>query len=688
MTKKEQIVSIPQRQKVPMIRKLMRMTSNVFGNDTRIANQVNEAKQRSFDAASTSIQLARFIGSHSHINDEVRMAFNTTKARARELEFNSAIVAKYLKVLNTHLVGPDGFRIRVEYGTYGADGAWVQDRVLNESVKNAWNTWKKAKYCDIAGRNDFIAQNRNIVKRWAIDGVALIRFHETKDQFGLALEQVNVDRLDIEKTQTLANGNRVIMGVEVDAYMRHVAYHLKDEVSSGVVIQKAERVTADNMIMLSLNESPSQVVAVSWLAPVLVTIYELGEADKSTLTAINLGAAQMGFLTSTTEDEEVLKLLAESIDEGEQLTFGVKGGQITMLPPNVDLKTWMPAFPMEATINITKRMRGDIAAGLGLNAITLFGDFADASFSGGRLATTDEREYFESLHAHFIRTFMDVVFARWLKSALAKGIKRVDGSGVIDKALLLDITECTKFEGRTWPPIDPKNEVDAYVSLINNGFMTRGQVAAIYGTDYETNIQELGLESKLAQDNGVYIPNVHDPLKAAANAATVAAAEATAAQATKQAAIDHARAELNAMETRAHADKADERILQLVKSQPQPSVHVGSPNVTVAAPVVNVYSASKKKSVSTPVYDEAGLLVRMDTTTEEVIEEDEVQSAPAEAQETPAEAVVEPVVEEVQPEVVEPAVEAEITSNSEVLEVLASVVEELSSVETEGQGTE
>jgi lambda family phage portal protein len=675
-------------------RAITNLTGSVFGtNSVYETHRQDTARSRSYEAAQQGVHLAQFFGAPEHINDSVASAFNLAKSRARHLAMNNSTIAKYLTILDTHLVGPDGFRLRVEYGTYDALGKWKQDRVINESIKNAYKAWCKRGVCEISGQHDFVSLTRAIARCTAIDGVSFVRLHKVKNAAGLALELVNVDRLNTSKTQRLPNGNRVVMGVEFDDNFKRIAYHLK-QVSSGQGqhVYKDEVVPASEMLQVMKADRPEQLMSVTWLAPVLANIYQLAEADTSTLTAINIGAAQMGFLKSTTDDEKIIEALADSLESGEFPTLGVKAGQVTALPPNVELQMFDPIFPAASATELTTRMRADIANGLGLNAITLFGGYNETSFSGGRLATMQEREMFDTLHDWFINVLLVPVFENWLKSSLSRGIKRADGKGNVDATLFEEILECSKYDGRTWTPIDPTKDLEAYKQLVENGWMTRAQVCAIFGTDFETNIQELAFEADIARKANVYIPNVSDPLKSAELDASKEAAKASAAQAQSEA----DKSELTARYAAADANASFERTLALVKSSTPaavaPSVHVGAPQITVEAPVVNVSLASKKRSVHVPVYDEAGLLVRMETMTEDVLEEDEeqeekaIEAATDEVVETNDDQAQEPaaVEEEKTEEVVEadPAVDEEVVADMlKTMEAISELAEEVKSVD-------
>jgi capsid protein len=60
-----------------------------------------------------------------------------------------------------------------------------------------------------------------------------------------------------------------------------------------------------------------------------------------------------------------------------------------------------------------------------------------------------------------------------------------------------------KFIGRTWTWIDPKNEVEANVSAIDNGLKSRTQVCNEQGLDFEEIAEELGHEKDLADKFGI-----------------------------------------------------------------------------------------------------------------------------------------------------------------------------------------
>ena len=98
----------------------------------------------------------------------------------------------------------------------------------------------------------------------AIDGEVLIQvLPNAKNDFGFAINVIDIDYLDEEKNETLPNGNEIRMGVEMDKNRKPVAYHVfthhpYDYNFSASLRRETKRISAENIIHIYIQERPYQ----------------------------------------------------------------------------------------------------------------------------------------------------------------------------------------------------------------------------------------------------------------------------------------------------------------------------------------------------------------------------------------------------------------------------------------------
>jgi capsid protein len=79
------------------------------------------------------------------------------------------------------------------------------------------------------------------------------------------------------------------------------------------------------------------------------------------------------------------------------------------------------------------------------------------------------------------------VYRDWIDIAALKGAVKLDGGSALT-------TTTSKWRGRGWKWVDPKNDIEAVEKEVKLGINTRTNAAAEQGRDYEENIDEIELE--------------------------------------------------------------------------------------------------------------------------------------------------------------------------------------------------
>ena len=179
--------------------------------------------RRSYKAASSGRLFSDFIASSRSADSEIKAALQTLRFRCRDLSRNDEYARRFLTLIKMNVVGERGVQVQVK--GKNADGSF--DAPGNRIIENAWATWGRKGICTVDGRYSWKDAQRFAAEALARDGEILVRLvNYSGNPHGFALEFLEVDLLDENHNETLANGNKIRMGVEIDRFHRPVAYHL------------------------------------------------------------------------------------------------------------------------------------------------------------------------------------------------------------------------------------------------------------------------------------------------------------------------------------------------------------------------------------------------------------------------------------------------------------------------------
>jgi len=99
---------------------------------------------------------------------------------------------------------------------------------------------------------------------------------------------------------------------------------------------------------------------------------------------------------------------------------------------------------------------------------------------------------------------LESIFRDWLAAALIKGDITFAQSGkALPAAKLAKFADAARFQGRTWPWVDPVKEVAAQIDAIDAKITSRTRVLAEKGEEYEDVVDEIAQEAEYAGSKGV-----------------------------------------------------------------------------------------------------------------------------------------------------------------------------------------
>ena len=453
-------------------------------------------RKRSYSGAAGGRLFADFSSMTKSSDSELKPALRTLRNRCRELARNDEYVRRYLQLLKTNVVGPDG--VSVQAKARNSDGSL--DAPGNKIVEKAFAKWSKTGTCTVDGRLSFVDAQRLVIETLARDGECLIRLingAQNEDRF--AIQFIEADLLDEEMNETLDNGNRVRMGVEIDEFGRAVAYHLLREhpgdyeFSNHGHIRKHTRVPASELLHIFQQDRPHQTRGAPPMAAAINSLKMLHGYREAELVAARVSAAKMGFITSPDGDG----YSGDDVEDTHTPIMSAEPGTFEQLPAGMSISMFDPQHPVSAFSEFHKAVLRGIASSLGVSYAALASDLESVNYSSIRQGALDERDNYRTLQAFMITHFIEPVFQSWLTSAMTAG------------ALPLPMTRFDKFSesivyrprGFSW--IDPVREINAQVTGIQNGLLSMQDVATHYGADIEDVFESIQREKELAERYGI-----------------------------------------------------------------------------------------------------------------------------------------------------------------------------------------
>ncbi|WP_428427311.1 phage portal protein [Pararhizobium sp.] len=359
-------------------------------------------------------------------------------------------------------------------------------------LKALFKVWSEE--ADARGRYDFYSLMWQGCETVATDGEVLFRMRDRLDGdmlsgVPLQLQIMQADHLPLGWTKQSPIGNWIVDGVERNSIERVTSYwlypyHPKDWRGTMTAILP-QPVPAEDILHLFIPESPTSERGVPWGAPVLDVIEQLKDYNSSELIKKQHQAKFTVFYSKPLDEEGAAFQGTE--DDGDDLVFQtVPAGGAVEVPEGY--KVEFPAQPAtDANYAAFARFNmSEVAVCLGLCVETITNDFAGINDRVYRAMMLEVGRFVLSVQHHMmIQQFCSPVWKRFVSAAILAG-RWTPPEGARPE-------EYMRVE---WMPparghIHPLQEVNAFISAVQNGFTSRSKVAAEMGYD----IEEIDLEN-------------------------------------------------------------------------------------------------------------------------------------------------------------------------------------------------
>jgi lambda family phage portal protein len=474
--------------------------------------------RRSFTAGSHNRLNASFTSHDIALNSLLESQLATIRARSRNLSRNTAPGRRYLSLVRNNIVGPTGFRLQSSCGDYKTVNGmqkWVLDTEANDAIATHFKIWCEANHCDITGQSTFTDITALNTVGLARDGEFITReIIGTKETpYRYQLQVLAIDRLDLNYHAALNNGNTVRMGVERNSAGKPIAFYILERNPNDHGFQTNSqvhvRVLAKEIIHKFVRIDAEQIRGVPWAHAVMSGQNMLQLFEDAAVTAAVVGASNMGFFTPPSPGDEGYiapsdgSALADEIDANGDLIQDAIGGTFRILPEGYKFDKFEPDYPHAAFDPFVQSRKRDMASGLDVAHHNLSGDMTGVNYSSARIAELQERDCWRAGQKFMINHFAMRTAHRWLELSLLAGAITLPNGKPLPATSLEKYKAGISFTARGWDWVDPVREINAAKIGVEEGFMTRTQVVANKGGDFEENIIELEREKQLLSQHNI-----------------------------------------------------------------------------------------------------------------------------------------------------------------------------------------
>ena len=434
------------------------------------------------------------------------------RAWARDLARNNAYAWGVIDTIVSSVVGC-GIKAQSTFETI--EGEDVE--AVNDERDRIWSEW--AEVCDINGQLTLdeiqaLAQ-REIVEAGEVL-IHVIRLKPDQTEYRgiyrpvpLALEVIEADRLAADKDTyqvgiNRGDGHKIVRGVELDDLGKPVAYWIyKDHPNAPYAVSRTpERIPANKIIHLFRQDRIGQTRGVSWFAPALSWIRDLGTYVDNELAA----SAVASCFTMAIKTDTPIGSLADpdgqdAFDSSGNKIDALEPGMVMRLAPGESVEGINPGRPNTGAKEwITLILRG-IAVGTGLSYETVARDYSQTSYSSSRTSQLEDRRRFRCWQQYLIRHLLQPTWDAFCDQAALSSLPAFPSA-----ADLLDNrrTACpVEWQTPEWEWVDPQSEQSAAEMALNSYTDTYQNVLGSKGRSFRSVFYQRAKEDRMRKKLGL-----------------------------------------------------------------------------------------------------------------------------------------------------------------------------------------
>lgn len=477
-----------------------------------------EAK-RNYDAAGHDRLNANWRVANQSAEYTDRYSRETVRARARDLERNSDIMNAVTGAYKRNIYG-GGYRLRATTG----------DDDLDQRIEKLWKVWCKKQNCDVTGTQSFNSLMRMAVQRKKVDGgVLFLKRYTGKGILPFQLQALEVDELDTTAMAPKTPGNKVVGGIEYNAYNCPVGYYIRQYSLDGLSDMMPVYIEAKDIIFIFTKHRPSQVREISDMTPTMTRIRDANEFMRAVSVKERILSCLSVFIKRDLPPSGVNGRAYEPKLNPETNRFEYQGktltpGMIQYLNQGDEAQVVNPSGQAtDATAYIKQEIRL-VGAGQGLSYETISRDMSESNYSSARQGSIEDDLTYEE-DKELLLEVMSEIYETFVISAVLAGKINIPGFWE-GKEPFLDHTWIQA--PKRW--IDPLKEANANRVALNTGQKSWADLAAENGKDWKEQIDEMAEVLEYGKSKGIDMGGVIFGTKKAEPVADTGAKETDGAE--------------------------------------------------------------------------------------------------------------------------------------------------------------
>jgi len=472
-----------------------------------VIRRLREAWQvlRGYAAAGDS-RASAWAPSGGSANAEVGAAAATVARRARDAVRNDPYAARI-----------------VDLWTGNAVGAGITTRWPDQRHADAWRRWAESTACDAEGRLDLAGLQALVMRAVVESGECFVRLLPAEvspaNLIGLRLQLLETDHLDTARNGTV-EGRPTLQGIALGEAGEPVAYWLYRVhpgaswlLPSGGRLD-SEPVPARDVLHVYRKRRPGQLRDVSWLAPVLTRLRDLGDYEAALLMKAKIEACLAAVVSE--EGEEALTGTASGLlrDAQGRAVESFEPGMILYRRGMGSVEVVNPSGGGSHAA-FARRALEAAAVGTGLTYDQVSGDLTQANYSSLRAGKIEFRRLCEQVqYGMLIPMLVRPVAERFHQQGALLGLWGPDIPAEVSHV----------------PPahemIDPLKDTTALIAQVRAGFVPQPEAVGAFGYDFRQAVELIRAANALLDDAGLALDT--DPRRVAKSGAAQDAAQLAA----------------------------------------------------------------------------------------------------------------------------------------------------------------
>lgn len=475
-------------------------------------------------------------------SDDVRQGYVKAAARTIDMVQNSGWIAGAVDQSIAYTVG-SGLRLASKPDTTALgwttdEGAkWAQD------VERRWEAFANRPIdCDIEGKSTVGKMQAQAIRSNFCYGevLAALPFLKRKSiggQYGTKVQMLPPSRLVQDSMPP-----KMVQGVIRDDVGFPLAYRIKDPPYTynvpGYIDRPARDPWGRAQVVHVFDGQPGQVRGIAPMTPALRVVRQFDQLADATLTAALIQTIFAATVKSPEPTEQVLSAFQEMVEQqasaagtsstmpspfesmlamragwydNTKIDLG-RNGKIAHLAPGDELTFHASEHPSATYESFAKFLLREIARCLGLTYEEFTGDYAGATYSSVRMATSAIWMVTISRRVNIVAPFLNPVFEAWLEEDIENGWTPFPGG--VDAFIEQRAAACRcHWRGPAKPQADDMKFATAVKTLRDMGVVTDEWICAELGDDWEDTYEQRARE--MAKRKALGLPEAAAPTGAA-----------------------------------------------------------------------------------------------------------------------------------------------------------------------------